>query len=201
MKLKQEQQYEEYVKEQSARASMPSNSNTFFDDFRKSGIKILPEYKVLDIGCRLPAYTVKELRKHGVDAYGCDIGDMCQQIWDDTLPEMKGKLRQFDIHNGNPFLEIEQYDLITISHVLEHCYNPLLVRDIIDKMLKPGGMVHCILPMDSDNGFLNHGPHRAKFESHDEHKDFWKTVNYHLLYESYRHPNSVTIFWKKPDSK
>ncbi len=197
MKLKQQTDYEDYVKVQSSRAGIPSNSNTFFDDIKKAGIKLSSDtsFKTLDIGCRLPAYTVRELHKKGVDSYGCDIGDMCQENWDSTFPELKGHLRQFDIHQGNPFPEIK-YNLITMSHVLEHCYDPILVRDIVNDMLLPGGIIHCILPMDSDSGFMNHGPHMAKFENHQEHKDFWIAIGYNLLYESYRHPNSVTIFKK-----
>jgi len=198
MKLKKQQDYTEYVKEQSARASMQSNSNTFFDDFRKAGIQISKDrnIKTLDIGCRLPAFTVKKLYELGVDSHGCDIGDMSQEEWDRTLPHLAGKLRQFDIHNGNPFPEVSKYDIITMSHVLEHCYDPLAVREIVDGILANGGILHCILPMDSDTGFIGHGPHRAKFENHEEHKLFWQSVGYVLLYDSYRHPNSVTIFKK-----
>lgn len=196
MLLKEKGNHEEYVAIQSNRAAGTQNSNTFFKDFKDAKISFEKDWAFLDIGCRLPAYTVKDLNKQGYEAYGCDIGSMCQQIWDDTSPTICHRLRQFDIHEGNPF-PYKMYDVVSASHVIEHCYDPILVRQVIDSFLKFGGYIHTILPIEIESNFMRHEPHLAMFASHDEHKQYWQFLGYELVYESYKQPNSVTIFRKK----
>jgi len=197
MKFKEPQEYTEYVSIQSSRSASQQNANSFWRDVRNASVTLDSNYKYFDIGCRLNIQTVLSLHEKGFDVYGCDIGTMCQEIWDRDLPNaLKGKLKQWDIHDGNPFDGIE-FDFITMSHVLEHCYDPIKVRTVVDICLAENGYLHSIIPTDSNETFNSHTPHRIQFESHDEHLEFWKAIGYELVYHNYHRPDSVAIFHKK----
>ncbi len=103
------------------------------------------DVRVLDYGCGA-AEIVKELRRLGVDAYGCDVfyegGDYSTSInhsfFDDAIiKRMEGNTIPFDS---------DSFDFIINKMVMEHVENIDSVLAEIKRVLKPGGAVLSIFP-------------------------------------------------------
>lgn len=82
----------------------------------------------------------------GVDSYGVDIGTIAESQWDKANLPFRNKLKRYDIHNGIPFKK--KFDLISLSHVIEHLYNPMIViRNVKDK-LSDSGLIWSTVPLN-----------------------------------------------------
>lgn len=109
--------------------------------------------RVLDYGCGA-AEIVTELRRRGVDAYGCDVfyggGDYSESIRkslfdDDIIKKMEMNIIPFDS---------AVFDFVVHKMVMEHVENIDSVLAEIHRVLKPGGMVLSIFP---DKGVFHEG--------------------------------------------
>lgn len=197
MKLKELTDYNEYVQHQSERSGMLTSANSVINDLKKSNI-VLPESSfILDIGCRAGAVVIFEFMKLGYDnAYGIDIGYDAEEYWKQFVILYNRKLKRGDIHDGIPFEH--KWDFITISHTLEHCFDPNKVVTIIHDSLNENGYVHSIIPIEeSYEHFNRHKPHMAMFESHDDHQQFYIEHGFEIVYQSLEKNNSILIAKKK----
>jgi SAM-dependent methyltransferase len=172
--MKRKKLDEKYFSLQDARSDGEINQNSIRDYLKHIPIKITPELTVLDIGCRSKAYTVNLFHKLGCKSFGIDIGERAEKGWS-KLP-FKDNLKRADIHNGVPF-DIK-FDIISISHTLEHCHDPDKVISNIFKALKPGGYVWSIVPLETSDA--HHDPHYCVFHSEQEHIDIWKKGGFQI---------------------
>lgn len=183
---------EEYPELQNKRSGGRMNSNTVFKDLDASKINLLKTWNILDVGCRT-ALTLDKLWKNGFkNIYGCDIGLSAEQSWNDL--EYKENLIRCDVNQGIPF-DIP-FHFITFSHTLEHCYDPLTVREFIFEALEYDGYLHCIVPIEPKHDFMNYPYHLVRFEGHDEHIRFWEEVELTKVHDSFNNGNSVVILKK-----
>jgi SAM-dependent methyltransferase len=95
--------------------------------------------KLLDVGCGYGG-MVQLASEHGYDGYGCDydpnaVGFAVSKGLDIRL----GGIEQFA-------KEHEQFDLIIMSHVLEHVTEPSVFLKSAAELLKPGGHIYIELP-------------------------------------------------------
>jgi 2-polyprenyl-3-methyl-5-hydroxy-6-metoxy-1,4-benzoquinol methylase len=198
MYIKELENYDKYVGYQNGRAGALTNANTIFRDLHKIDITLNKDSYILDIGCRAGAYTVREFIKNGhPNSYGIDIGESAQQHW--LTYECKDNLKCADIHNGNPF--DHKWDFITMSHTLEHLYDPHKVIKIIHESMSKDGVIHGIIPIEeSIEGFQKHNPHMVMFESHEEHVKFYENNGFDVFYDELelaKAPNSIIFARKK----
>ena len=190
MKLKSKQ--DNYAELQNHRSGGNMNSNTFFRDFVAAEIAINNSWNVLDIGCRTGKVLSELWDMEYGNINGIDIGSQAETSWL-NLP-FKNKLIRCDIHDGIPF--DTQYDIITCSHTLEHCYDPLKVREIIYQKLNKHGYLHSIVPIEPFDDFAKYQYHLVCFENHQEHIEFYTTIGLTKIYDNYTGGNSVAIFQK-----
>jgi SAM-dependent methyltransferase len=95
--------------------------------------------KILDIGCGKFGYFVRQLRGHGVEAYGIDKN--LQTLSDEAPYLFQGDLRAM------PFAD-EQFDRIFATHTVFSSFyegkNPVFMRESLEevmRVLKPGGFI------------------------------------------------------------
>jgi len=167
---------ENYFEFQNSRSGGDMNSNTLFDDLKKFKIEIGKDWNILDIGCR-QGLMLKRLFESGYrNVYGIDIGEHAKNRWVKEKYPFITNMVQCDVHRGIPF-DI-QFDLITISHTLEHLYDPELVISLIFDSLKEDGLVHSIVPIEPKSNFDNYDPHLVRFDSHQDHIDLFENTGF-----------------------
>lgn len=182
----------DYYDTQDGRSGVDLNSNTLFKDLRAANIVIKSDWNALDVGCR-NCVTLKELWKNYTKkVYGIDIGTTASNGW--TKIPFRDNLVCEDVHVWE-FPE-EFFDLVTISHTLEHLYDPDLVVDKIRRSLKPDGILHCIVPLDRESSFKDYKPHLVRFSSHEEHVEYLVSKGFVKIFDRTSHGNSVVILQK-----
>lgn len=168
-----------YESLQNERSGLDFDSNEIHKAFA-SIERHFPNIKtVLDIGCRGHASTVKYFHDLGKDSYGIDIGTNAESQWDKADFIFRNNLRRWDIHKGIPF--DVKFDLISISHVLEHLHTPDDAIKHIAESLSKGGVVWSIVPLEEN---LEHRYHYNVFTTHSDHIDIWQL-------------NGFDVFWGK----
>lgn len=96
--------------------------------------------RILDIGCATGLF-LSHMKELGWDTYGVEI---CKDAAD-----YGNKIRGVNIHNGlleTAGYENDAFDVIHISHVIEHVNDPYEFLNKIYKLLKPGGVLYCTTP-------------------------------------------------------
>jgi len=177
--------YNDYRNYQNSRSGLANNENKIFDDLymlKDAGFDledyVHTNFNILDIGCRAQADTVKEFHNRGYrSTYGIDIGDKAKSNWG-TL-EICNFLNKADIHNGNPF--DFKFHMVSISHTLEHCYDPEKVAKVIHDLLLDSGIVYVIIPFQTKDELYNHHPHYVSFENEEEHIKFWENNGFDVI--------------------
>ena len=185
---------ENYYEIQNARSSGSLNSNTLIKDLRLAKISIAPDWTVLDIGCRAGT-TLNDLYKRGCErVYGIDIGANAENTWIAKKYPFLNNLIQIDVHKCNTDLK---FDLITISHTLEHLYDPELVLEKMVRWLNFGGYLHSIVPIEPVRNFEKYDPHLVNFSDHEEHIQFYAKTQLRKIYDRKTdHGDSVIILQK-----
>jgi SAM-dependent methyltransferase len=187
MYVKELSSYNDYYDYQNARSGLGNNENRIFDDLymlKDVGLD-LNEYKdtnfnILDIGCRAAAHIVVEFHNRGYkNTYGMDIGSEAESNWSNNLKMLRDFLKKGDIHDGNPF--DFKFDMISMSHVLEHLYDPKKAIGVIHDSLSDNGIVYVIIPFQSKDELYNHHPHYVSFENEEEHIKFWEDNGFKVL--------------------
>jgi 2-polyprenyl-3-methyl-5-hydroxy-6-metoxy-1,4-benzoquinol methylase len=182
MYVKEMKNYTEYYNYQNDRSGLGHNQNKVIDDLymlKEIGLS-LEDYKnqefyILDIGCRAKAHTVEQLHNLGYhNTYGVDIGGKAEEQW--VYSNVSSFLKKHDIHKGNPF--DFKFHMVTISHTLEHLYDPDKVAQVIYDLLEDNGLIYTIIPFQTKEELFNHGPHYVSFENHKSHINFWEKHNF-----------------------
>jgi SAM-dependent methyltransferase len=110
--------------------------------------------RVLDYGCGA-GEIVKELRKQGVDAFGCDVfyegGDCSKQV-DSAL--LGSSIRRMEGKGCTIPFDSASFDYVINNQVMEHVVNLDSVLAEIQRVLKPGGVVLSLFP---DKGVWREG--------------------------------------------
>jgi len=195
MYLKELENYDDYVDYQNRRSGALINSNTVFRDLKTFNINFPKNTNILDVGCRAGAHTVREFINLGyINSYGVDIGKQAESHWANY--SCKSHLVCKDIHEGSPF--DLKWGFITISHTLEHCYNPKKVLEILHNSSNSECIIHGIIPIEeSVEHFQRHAPHMIMFESHDEHIRFYEKNGFKVIGDTLNKNNSILFAKKK----
>jgi 2-polyprenyl-3-methyl-5-hydroxy-6-metoxy-1,4-benzoquinol methylase len=96
--------------------------------------------KVLDIGCGRGIF-LNEMRKKGYDVYGTEFSE--------TGANFAREVLKLDISIGELVtlkFPDNNFDIITIYHVLEHLSNPVQTLHEAKRILKPGGLLLIAVP-------------------------------------------------------
>ena len=165
----------EYYDWQNKRSVSHNNANTITQYFQFLGVDVTPDFYFLDVGCRSHAHTVSWFRSLGAHSYGFDIGELAEKSWGPNNLNLK----RHDAHE--PFDYNFQFDLISISHALEHCYDPEKVLKNIYDSLKPQGKVWGIVPIEKPTD--NHEPHYTNFHSHEEHIKMYNDNGFEVIFD------------------
>jgi SAM-dependent methyltransferase len=122
----------------------------FLSEQIRSGQRILERHqpnlpkhaRILDVGCGMGGMLIP-FRLAGHEVAGCDYGS--EYI-------SHGQKLGLDLRQGGPdvFEDVERFDLILLSHVLEHTTDPVAFLAQIASLLKPDGICHIEVP-----GLLN----------------------------------------------
>jgi SAM-dependent methyltransferase len=105
--------------------------------------------RVLDYGCG-SGEIVKELRRRGVDAFGCDIFYEAADY--SAVDGLDGAIRK--IEGGVIPFDNSSFDFVINNQVMEHVDNLDNVLAEIRRVMKPGGMVVNLFP---DKGVWREG--------------------------------------------
>ena len=102
-------------------------------------MNVIRAYKTaLDFGCAL-GWTVHCLQFMGLDAYGVERGEVDRQ-W-------SKKHLGLTLYKEIEEVPIQAFDVIVMSHVLEHFINPIeRLADFVENHLNPGGRVIIEVP-------------------------------------------------------
>jgi len=114
-----------------------------------AGMRNLPIAKagarLLDMGCGNGAFLLRA-RNAGWEVVGVDFDAKAVEV-----ARAQGlDVRLGGIDNLEPF--VEQFDVITMSHVIEHVHHPLEVLRVCYKLLKPGGFLWLETPNIASEG-------------------------------------------------
>ena len=104
-----------------------------------------PQASLLDVGCGNGNY-LELARRAGWQVRGVDF---------DPMAVAAARTRELDVLEGTVKVlaaESECYDRITLSHILEHVYDPWGVLTDCYRLLKPGGVLWLETPNVNSNG-------------------------------------------------
>lgn len=111
----------------------------------------LKDIQLLDIGCR-DGHFIERLMQDGFENLrGIDLIE-------DGIRESLSKglnVSVHDAHNKLPFQK-EEFDVVTMLHSLEHCYDPDKVIDSVYRVLKHKGVLYIEVPGKENNVIRNH---------------------------------------------
>lgn len=93
--------------------------------------------KVLDVGCGLGIFLAVA-KRHGWEAHGVESSE--------HSVEFARRQYGLDYHSSLDELGANSFDVVRISHVLEHIPEPLGFLVALKRVLKPGGVLAIIVP-------------------------------------------------------
>jgi 2-polyprenyl-3-methyl-5-hydroxy-6-metoxy-1,4-benzoquinol methylase len=96
--------------------------------------------RVLDIGCFTGDFLVL-LAEKGASVSGVELQEQAVEIANQRLP---GRIKKADVHDDT-FLERE-YDIVTLTGLIEHVTDPVGLLRRVSKLLRPGGTVFLQTP-------------------------------------------------------
>ncbi len=114
--------------------------------------KLGSEARVLDYGCGA-GEIVKELKKAGINAFGCDVFYDGGYPAKDNRPDLLGGVVKEMENSIIPF-DNNYFDFVINNQVMEHVEDMDVVLSEINRVLKPGGVVLSLFP---DKGVWREG--------------------------------------------
>jgi 2-polyprenyl-3-methyl-5-hydroxy-6-metoxy-1,4-benzoquinol methylase len=139
-----------------SRAAIPAvvfmrNGKAIIDAGMRHLPKAVKGQRLLDLGCGNGMFLARA-HNAGWKVVGVDF---------DAKAVETARSQGLDVRLGgvevlNP--TIEQFDVITMAHVIEHVHRPLEVLQACHKLLKPGGFLWLETPNISSNGHRLFGP-------------------------------------------
>lgn len=124
---------------------MYTSKNKTYSSFEKTVINYIPQKQglsVLDLGCGTGETGIELKEKFGAEVYGVSVSkEECY-----VANKVIDICYLYNLENGLPSELNKQFDIVLLSHVLEHiCYPENLLNDI-KNVLKPEGRVIVALP-------------------------------------------------------
>lgn len=99
--------------------------------------KFVTTGRALDIGCGSGRF-LRGLRSAGWDVAGLELND--------EIASTAGSIHKLAVETTLDAFEDESFDLITITHVLEHVENPQQMLTRCSRLLRPGGILAVAVP-------------------------------------------------------
>ncbi len=135
--------YEGAHKGNSAQAFMYNSREEYFIDF----MKLKGNEKILDIGCGSGTFTIKLAKKYPKSRIiGADISEKVIGFAKKEIKKRKIKNVSFIVSGANKIKTNEKFDVVIISHLIEHLENPLGALKEIKSRLKKGGKLFLTTP-------------------------------------------------------
>jgi SAM-dependent methyltransferase len=106
--------------------------------------------RLLDVGCGVGS-ALWRLRSYGWDVQGLELDDAAAAVGRERgLPIATGSLEDCDLVAGS-------FDVVRMSHVLEHACSPLATLKAAHRLLRPGGSLLMMLPNIGSFGLRRFG--------------------------------------------
>ena len=127
-------------------ASLMPNGRAIIDGDMRHLPKVKAGKRLLDLGCGNGAFLLRA-RSAGWDVVGVDLDSKAVEV-----ACMQGlDARLGDVETLDP--SIEQFDVITLGHVIEHVHHPVKVLQACYRLLKPGGYLWIDTPNIKSEGY------------------------------------------------
>lgn len=123
------------------------------------------------IGCS-DGYTLSRFKKNGWQVYGCEPSaialTVAKELWD-----INGSCSEFETYIIE---EKDNYDIVILTHVLEHLYNPIEVLKRIDLILNKDGLLLIEVPLFTNEELLPEGYFTFEHINYFSHTSLKNTV-------------------------
>ncbi|MFE8072021.1 methyltransferase domain-containing protein [Marinobacteraceae bacterium S3BR75-40.1] len=104
--------------------------------------QVMPPGRAFQVGCS-DGYTLHRFQQRGWTVKGCDPSPLASSVAN-SLWNIDTEVTDFESYTPSPG---EQYDLIILTHVLEHLYDPVAILRKCDQLLKPKGFLFVEVPL------------------------------------------------------
>jgi 2-polyprenyl-3-methyl-5-hydroxy-6-metoxy-1,4-benzoquinol methylase len=105
----------------------------------KKWVDLDKKTKVLDVGCAVGTFLLHINEKYGCQMHGVDFKEGLDYPGFEKIKFYQGLFY-------DQKMEKEQFDLVTMWHFLEHCYDPNRSLQMAAEVLKPGGKLVIEVP-------------------------------------------------------
>ncbi len=171
----------------------------FLRFFLRRAVRFIPiPYKkesltLLDVGCGRGDFLMRASRC-GYDVTGVDFDP-------ETIDIARSRGMQAYVSDINNLSHLPQYDVVTLSHVIEHVKDPVQSINQIYKRLKPGGYLYISTPNIDSSGrrvFKEKWrgcdfPRHLNFFNHDSLERLLTQAGFSSVLHVYDLPQSLTI--------
>lgn len=196
--------YDEYVFLQTVKYMSHEENSVWADGqlrFLESILHLIPKNcNVLDAGCG-DGVSLTRLNSLGYKTLGIDLSEeKLQRAIDKGCTVQKA-----DMHDLS-FIDNGEFDVIISSHSLEHAFNPSLVLNEFNRILKEDGLMFIVLPFPDNSDYSTEAHVGRDMLGTSDPTDgpikLAKFINDHgfsistIKYDSYREPE-VWVFCKK----
>jgi SAM-dependent methyltransferase len=122
------------------------------EDFEPIELGLARGRTVCDIGCG-SGRTLETLRYAGFSIVGIEPDAKARELARKVCDVFDGTVEQLPSQ-----IQLQKFDIVLMSHVLEHCIDPHTALINIHSILTPSGTVVIETPNSSARGFLRFGP-------------------------------------------